>query len=515
MSQPLANRLAEYAAQLRFEDLPAEAVHETKRRFIDSFATAVGAMDADAYAVARRCALRVHGNPGASVLGGGQSSIEWATFVNGLLIRYLDYNDTYLSLEPAHPSDNLAAVLSVGEAVKAPGRELITAAVLAYEIQCRLCDAASLRKHGWDHVFYGALSSSLAACKLMKLDPVKATHALGLAGVANIATRQTRSGELSEWKGCAFANAARNGVFAALLAAEGLSGPAPIFEGDLGIMKLLTGHFELPELGGNGRPFMINRTYIKFWPAEYHSQSAIDAALQLRPEVGDIQGVESIDIHTFDAAVDIIGKDPEKWRPRTRETADHSLPYCTAVALADGDVTLAQFDPSRFSDPALLDLVAKVKVHRSPELSARYPRGIPNRLTITLKDGRQLVREVEFPRGHAENPMTDAEVERKFRTLVVPRYGEAMADRVLSACWTLEKLDNVSALLQLFNQTPKSESRPRAEAPRKPARAKAKAPARKPVKAAARPAARKAASRAARPVTKAGGKAKAGKKAKK
>src|SRR3989454_886198 len=164
MSQPLANHLADYAGRLRFDELPAPVVHEAKRRFIDSLATAVGAMDADAYAIARRCALRVQGQPGAGLLGGGQSSVEWATFVNGLLIRYLDYNDTYLSLEPAHPSDNLAPVLAVGEYASVGGRELITAAVLAYEIQCRLCDAASLRQHGIDHVTYGALSSCAAAC---------------------------------------------------------------------------------------------------------------------------------------------------------------------------------------------------------------------------------------------------------------------------------------------------------------------------------------------------------------
>src|SRR5438270_2460827 len=267
MSQPLASRLAEYACQLRFEDLPGPVVHETKRRFMDSLATAVGAMDAEAYAIARRCALRVQAQPGASMLGGGQSSAEWATFVNGLLIRYLDYNDTYLSLEPAHPSDNLAAVLGVGQIAGAGGHDLITAAVLAYEIQCRLCDAASLRKHGWDHVTYGAISSAVAACKLLKLDAARTTHAIGMAGVANIATRQTRAGELSMWKGCAFANAARNGVFAALLAAEGMTGPAPIFEGELGFMKLVTRQeFDLPILGGNGQPFMISQTYIKFWP---------------------------------------------------------------------------------------------------------------------------------------------------------------------------------------------------------------------------------------------------------
>jgi 2-methylcitrate dehydratase len=454
MTAPLANRFAEYAQRLRFEDLPAAVVHEAKRRFIDSFATASGAMDSDAYAIARRCAQRVQSDPGASLFGGGRSSIEWATFVNGLLIRYLDYNDTYLSLEPAHPSDNLAPVLAVGEAAGASGRDLITAAVLAYEIQCRLCDAASLRKHGVDHVTYGALSSAAAAGKLLGLDAKKITHALGMAGVANVALRQTRSGELSEWKGCAFANAARNGVFAALLAAEGLSGPAPIFEGDLGLMKLVTRQtFTVAAMGaeaGNNDGFMLTKTYIKFWPAEYHSQSAIDAALQLRREIGDVAKVKAIDIHTFEASYNIIGKYAEAWTPKTRETADHSLPYCTAVALLDGDVTLQQFDPQRFTAPDILALVAKVKVHLDDALTPRYPRGIPNRITLTLTDGRQVVREVEFPRGHAENPMSDAEVERKFRTLVEPRFGKAKADRILATCWELEKLKAAGELVALL-----------------------------------------------------------------
>jgi 2-methylcitrate dehydratase len=450
---PLANRLAEYAVKLRFEDLTKEAVHETKRRFIDSIATAVGAMDADAYAIARRCALRVKSDPGATLFGGGSSSIEWATFINGLLIRYLDFNDTYLSLEPAHPSDNLAPVLAVGEMVKAGGPALITAAVLAYEIQCRLCDAVSLRKHGVDHVTYGALSSALAATKLMNLDVTKTTHAVGLAGVCNVALRQTRAGEMSMWKGCAFANAARNGVFAALLASEGLTGPAPIFEGELGLEKLILREpVKLAPLGGNGRPYMINQTYIKFWPAEYHSQSAIDAALQLRSEIGDPAKITSIDIHTFNAAVDIIGKDPEKWRPQTRETADHSLPYCTAAAIVDGDITDAQFEHSRFTDPTLLALVAKIKLHRDAELNQRYPRGIPNRLTVKLADGRTLVKEVEFPRGHAQNPMTDAEVEKKFRTAVEPRYDKAAADRILATCWDMEKLKNATDLVKLVGE---------------------------------------------------------------
>ncbi len=456
MSATLADRLANYTVGLSFDRLTPTAVHEVKRRLIDSFATAVGAMPSDAYAVAKKCAARVSGNPSASVLGGGTSSPEWACFVNGLLIRYLDFNDTYLSKEPAHPSDNLAAVLAAGEAVGARGKELITAAVLAYEIQCRFCDAASLRTHGVDHVTYGALSSCAAAAKLMKLDVTKTTHALGIAGVCNVALRQTRSGELSMWKGCAFANAARNGLFAATLAGDGLTGPAPIFEGDLGFFKLVTrGAFTPAAFGGepgNADGYMIDKTYIKFWPAEYHSQSAIDAAIQLRAELGgDVSQVARIDIHTFEASYNIIGKYQQAWAPKTRETADHSLPYCTAAALYDGDVTLDTFDEKRFTDPALVAFTGKVTVLHDAALDPRYPAGIPNRIVVTLADGRTLEKLVEFPRGHAGNPMTDAEVERKFRGTVEPKYGKQRADQILARCWGLETLTSVTELIRLFD----------------------------------------------------------------
>jgi 2-methylcitrate dehydratase len=317
----------------------------------------------------------------------------------------------------------------------------VVASVIAYEIQCRLCDAASIRKHGWDHVTYGAFSAGAAAARLLGLDQAGITQALNLAGTPNVALRQTRAGELSEWKGCAFANASRNALFAALLAAQGLTGPAPLFEGEMGFFKQVSGPFEIARLCGEtagDRDFMINKTSIKCWPAEYHSQSAIHAALELRARLEDPALIAAIDIHTFDVAADIIGKDPEKWRPRTRETADHSLPYCTAVALVDGDVTLDSFAPGRLRDPALLELVSRVRVHRDKALSARYPRGIPNRVELTLKDGRKLAAENEFPRGHDQNPMGDDEVEAKFRRMAAGRLDPAAQDRLLARCWKLE-----------------------------------------------------------------------------
>ncbi|MFO0812815.1 MAG: MmgE/PrpD family protein [Gemmatales bacterium] len=447
MALPLARRFAQYACNLQYDHIPAGVLHEAKRRFLDSFATAVGAMPAEAYHIAKKVAGRMTSTPAASLLGGGTSSIEWATFVNGLLIRYLDFNDTYLSKEPAHPSDNLAAVLSVGEMVNATGKEMLVAAVLAYEIQCRLCDASSLRKNGIDHVTYGAISSCLAACKLLKLNETQTTHAVGIAGVCNAALRQTRAGEMSEWKGCAFANAAKQGVFAALLASEGLTGPAPIFEGELGIMKLLTREsFEVAPMGAEKGPskndddFMISHTYIKYWPVEYHAQSAVDAILQLRPQIGDWKLVEKIDIHTFDAAVDIIGKDPEKYRPTTRETADHSMPYCVAVALMEGDVGLDSFDDAHLKNAPLIELTNKVKLHRDASANARYPKGIPNKLTVIMKDGKQHQLEVVYPPGHAFNKMTDAQVEKKFRACALAKYGEAKVANIVKNTLAMDTL---------------------------------------------------------------------------
>ena len=195
--------------------------------------------------------------------------------------------------------------------------------------------------------------------------------------------------------------------------------------------------------------FMINRTYIKYWPAEYHSQSAIEGALQLRQELGnDVSAVQKIDIYTFEASYNIIGKYLEAWKPKTRETADHSLPYCTAVALFDGEVTLKQFDPERFTKSDIIDFTAKVKVHLDDELSKGYPKGIPNRIILTLANGKTLSKEVAYPRGHAENPMTDAEVEAKFRGTVEPRFGKAKADKILSQCWELDKLTEVGSLVK-------------------------------------------------------------------
>ena len=456
----LAHRLANYATALRYEDLPANVVHEVKRRVIDSFGCALGAYDAEPCVIARDVAGGFSATRGSLLFGTRHvAPPDWAAFANGCLVRYLDYNDTYLSKEPAHPSDNIPAALAVAQACNAGGAELIAAVALAYEVQCRLCDATSLRAIGWDHVTYGAFSTALAASRLMKLSPEKTRHAVGIAGVTSAALRQSRVGELSHWKGCAFANAARHGVYAALLAGRGMTGPAPIFEGEKGFQKLVSGPlpvavpFAAQANGASRVPpdgFMIMKTSIKCWPVEYHAQSAVEAALALRPRVRDVARIESVLVESHDAAVDIIGSEPEKWRPQSRETADHSLPYIVAAALADGEVTHHQFDPRRFTDAALLKLVQRVEVRRHKELSSLYPNTIGNIITIKLQGGEALTKRVDHACGNVNNPMSDEQVEAKFHRQADPVLGRSRAEALLEWCWDLEGASNLDAFASLM-----------------------------------------------------------------
>ncbi|HET9418887.1 MAG TPA: MmgE/PrpD family protein, partial [Chthoniobacterales bacterium] len=449
----LAQQLADYASSLRFEDLSAEVVREVKRRMIDSVGCALGAWDEEPCRIARDVASGFSAKNGSTIIGTSHTSPpDWAAFANGCCIRYFDYNDTYLSKEPAHPSDNFSAALAIAESVGASGRELITAVALAYEVQCRLCDAASIRARGWDHVTYGAFSTALASTRLMLLDPARTRHAVNIAGVACAAMRQARVGELSHWKGVAFANTARHGVYSALLARAGMTGPAPIFEGQMGFEKQLG--VSLGSIGENfavpwvpskfGPASMILNTSIKYWPAEYHSQSAIEAALFLRKQIVDpaagavsakeaLAQIESVLIESHDAAVDIIGSEPEKWKPETRETADHSLPYITAVALIDGEVTERQFQPARFTDPKIWKFLESVRVERNAELSGMYPDAVANILHVNLADGRRLTKRVDYPLGHAKNPLKDSEVEGKFYSMVTPKLGKDRAQRIVDS----------------------------------------------------------------------------------
>jgi len=445
----ISRGIAEYALSLDYNDLSPEVIHEAKKRVIDSFACALGAFTSIPGQIARNMGQRVQSDYGSTIFGtGDRTTPELAAFANGILFRYLDYNDTYLSKEPAHPSDNISAAIAVAEAEKRSGRDLIAAIALGYEIQCRFCDSASLRSRGWDHVGYVSISSSVLASKLMNMELEEIEQAIALSIAPNIPLRQTRIGELSMWKGCAAANAARNGVFAALLAREGMTGPCEIFEGEKGFIKQVTGPFDLKieDFGGRGGNFKILDTYIKYYPSEYHSQAGIEAALSLRDKVA-IEDIEEINIETYDACVDIIAGDKEKWLPATRETADHSLPYCVAVALCDGTVGLGQFTEDRIKDPSLQKIMSKIKVMRNPEHNKQYPEAFPCLIEIKTKSGETFTEIVTYPKGHPRNPLTDRELEKKFKTLNSGIIKDDTVKEIIDNIWDLENIKHIKDLM--------------------------------------------------------------------
>ncbi len=193
---------------------------------------------------------------------------------------------------------------------------------------------------------------------------------------------------------------------------------------------------------------MILKTSIKFWPAEYHSQSAIEAALHLRNQIPDLKQVKSMVIESHDASVDIIGSEPEKWKPQQRETADHSLPYITAVALIDGEVTDKQFAPERFMEKGIVDFLQNVKVERNDELSALYAEAVANIVHITLADGKTLTKRVDYPLGNAKNRLKDSELEGKFLSLAAPKIGKDAADKVMELAWKVDQASDVSELMK-------------------------------------------------------------------
>ncbi len=449
----IAEDLSQYASSLEYSDISDNIIHESKKRIIDALGCGTGAFNAEPVKFSRKIAEKAKVEDGSTLLGTKRKTTpDMASFVNCIMVRYFDYNDTYLSKEPAHPSDNIGACLSVANSEGANGKDLLLSVALAFEIQCRLCDAADIRHRGWDHVCYGLVSTALASGWLMDLKPEQMTQAVNLALNSHITMRQVRAGELSMWKGCSFANAGRNGVFSALLAREGMTGPSPIFEGEMGFFKQVSGPFQIntEDFGGKKGRFKIGETYLKYFPAEIHSQTAIWAALEARKEIGDLSDIVSVEIASHEAGYTILGKDPEKWAPATKETADHSLPYIVSMALLEGKINNSSYTPKKFKDPKTLDFLRKVTVVEDKDLTAMYPEAVANRVTVKLSSGKIISKQVNYHKGHPKNPMSDQDVERKFRTLTKRQLSESQAKRALDMLWTLEKVNDLSRLFSAF-----------------------------------------------------------------
>jgi 2-methylcitrate dehydratase len=442
--------LSRYVTSLRYEDLSPRTIHEAKRHLIDSLGCAIGGYGSEPAVIARRVAPAWSGVPSARLLGEGRTTTpEAAAFVSSVMIRFLDANDTYIARGSGHPSDMLGAILAAGESQGASGKELLLATVAGYEVFGALADQVPLRDRGWDQGVFIAPASAAGAGLLFGLSAGQMADALAIAATANVATRQTRAGDLAMWKGCATAVAAKAGLFAAQLAKEGMSGPTAAFEGRHGLWEQVTGPFEIGALGGRGTPFAVERTNLKFVATEYHAQAPVALALALREKVS-VEEIEAIDVRIYAMAHSEIASEPAKWDPKTRETADHSLPYMLAVALTDGRIGPASFEPERYRDPALRPLMSRIRVAEHGEFTRRFPGELVSEIEVITRSGQRLTERAEFPKGHARNPMTDADVVTKFRDLSADVLGPAQAGAALDTLWRLEEAPRLGSVLDLF-----------------------------------------------------------------
>jgi 2-methylcitrate dehydratase len=444
--------LASYATSIKYQEIPPEVAHRAKALLIDTLACGIRGYATEPGKIARRIAGHVHEcDTPATILGSGQkSSAELATFANGVMIRCLDLNDTFLSKEGGHPSDNFAPVLTCGDAIHAGGKEIIVASVLAYEVFCRLCDHLNITPDGFDHATMGVISGVIGASKILGLSCKQMVEAINLAVTANISLGQIRVGEVSMWKSCALANAGRNAVFAALLAKEGVTGPSPIFEGDSGFMKAVSGPFKLEEFGGNGQPFRIMNVEIKQYPCGAFAQTAIDAAIKLRSKISSVNEITEINIGTCTFGKKALGSDAEKWHPKTPETADHSLPYTTAVALMYGPLEVGHFADEYLNNPDLLDLMQKTKVEETEECNKLYPDTSACRVEIITKSGKKFSELVQYPRGQYQSVVPDEKIEQKFYSLTRDLLAPTQRKGLLSLLWNLEQVEDVADIMELL-----------------------------------------------------------------
>jgi 2-methylcitrate dehydratase len=452
-----AEELARFVVQAHYSDLSQEAVKHLKMRVLDSLGCAIGALNGEPVSMIRTQTEDFGPSGRCTLIGGQSSSPDRAAFYNSALVRYLDFNDSYLAKkETCHPSDNLGAILAATEYSDGSGRDLLLALAVAYQVQCRLSDVAPVRARGFDHTTQGSFAVAAGVSKALGLDVEKTTNALGICGTAFNALRVTRTGALSHWKGLAYPNTVLGCTHATFLAMRGITGPNAVFEGNKGFMDAISGNFEI-DWSREDLERVLN-TIIKKYNAEIHSQSAVEGMLELKGEhslnAGD---VDRIEVDIFDVAFNIIGggEEGEKKHVRLKEEADHSLPYIIAVAILDGNVMPEQYEKDRINRNDVQQLLKKVTIRPSEKLSGMFPEAMPCRITVHLKNGKKLGREKSGYEGFYKTPMKWDTVVRKFGSLSEPFVMDSLREQIIEAVDNLESIKIKELVRLLGNFGPK------------------------------------------------------------
>ncbi len=451
----ISKKMAEFAANLRYADIPPAAVHEAKRFLLDSMGCALAAVHNEDMQAMYRFIEKLGGTPEATVIGTGhKTNAPNAALMNCLLIRALDYNDIYWEQDPSHPSDIIGAALAAAEANNKSGRAALVAIMIAYELEMRWCHAAEpgVREVGWHHATLTQFVSPLVAGRMYGLDIDQLVAAVGISGSSHFTLGGVVAGHLTNMKNTADPMASQAGVFAALMAREGYSGPVEVIEGKEGLIEVLNNVTWHPEelLKGLGEDFLITRCSYKAFPTEALTHQPISATLKIRQEQNLTPGdIAQVLVETTTRGADILS-DPSKYKPETKETADHSLPYVIAAALADGNVLPSSFSDEKLKDPVIWDLLGKIKVVADPEIDALFPKVKRARVTITTTSGQKHTAQTDFAKGAPENPLTDEEIVAKFRANAESVLSTTEQDQAIEATWQFEGIADISEYMGLF-----------------------------------------------------------------
>ena len=469
MNKSISRQMAEFAVSLKFADLPEEVVNEVKRYMYDSIGCAYGGYHTKDLNIIRDIYIDIGGKSDATVLGfGDKLPAVNATLINSLMVRALDFNDIYWKDDPSHPSDIIPAAWAVGELVNANMKDVIVAIVLAYEFEQRLCLFAKpgVRERKWHHATLTQFVSPIVAGKLLGLTVDEMVHAIGISGCHNHTIGCPTAGKLTMMKNTVDPMAVQSGVFAALMAQKGFSGTEKVFEGKEGFMDTFIGWNAKDEslkptdmegrdgvsswswdidalVGGLGNSYKIMECSMKAFPTEAlthtHLSCVLNAMIGNNLEYSDVKEVK---VTCFAQAYDILF-DPTKYRPESRETADHSLPYCMAVAMVDKKITTDSFSDEKLNDPRIYEVIDKIIGEPSQEFEKMFPAKQPSRVVLTTNDGRMFEEYLEYPKGDPREPMTTDDLENKFNSLAGDKFDASAKKQLKETIFNCEEMNAV------------------------------------------------------------------------
>ena len=450
----ISQKWAKFALKLKYKDIPSEALKEAKRFLLDSIGCAFSALDNKDTQAAYNYIQDLGGKEQAAIIGWGtKANLPQAALMNSLLIRALDYNDIYWEQDPSHPSDIIPAVLSTGEFMKKNGKEVLVGIIIAYELEMRLCLAAfpGVREIGWHHATLTQLVSPVAAGRMLGLNEEEIVAAIGISGSSHFTLGGVVAGHLTNMKNAADPFTVESGVRAALLASKGYTGPVEVFEGKEGLFEVLDKVKWDKEIltKGLGDKFLINQCGYKAFPTEALTHQPITAVLEVMQENSiDPKEVKEVLVETTTRGADILS-DPSKYKPTTKETADHSLPYCIAVAVAKGNVLPSDFEEDALRDHLVCSLLDKIKVAANPEIDALFPK--IKRAIVTIKTSHgEFKKQEDFAKGQPERPLSDEEIISKFKANSEKKISSSRMEDIIKATKGLENIDEIVEYMKLL-----------------------------------------------------------------